>query len=57
MAHMKFVCKKTPPLLCDYVADARVSHFQWMSATEEKTNKNGQRISVKVTRKETGITD
>lgn len=48
------VCvQKTPQLLCDYVADARVSYFQWTSASEEKTNKNGQRISVKVTRKET----
>ena len=48
------VCaQKTPSLLCDYSADARVSYCQWVSVTEEKTNKHGQPVAVKLTRKET----
>jgi hypothetical protein len=44
---------KTPQLLCDYNGDMTVSYFQWIPSTEMKTNKNGQTVSVKLTRKET----
>jgi hypothetical protein len=42
--------KKCPTLLCDYNAvQTRVAYPQWISATEEKRNRHGEVVAVKVT--------
>lgn len=48
------ICKmKCPSVLSLCASDVRVTYPQWVSGSEEKTNKAGEIINVKITRKET----